>query len=155
MVYDVWGSWSPLVGPNAPLDDTCSNQRQGSAVSAVASWTAAKFPAKQLVLGVPAYGRGFQVEQAAALPTGSGELAAYPPFDPITPRGDRLDQRSTGVDECGAPASGGYSGIFNFWGLIEQGYLTGAGVPANGISIRFDQCSQTVHTVPFFELGRI
>ena len=46
MVYDVWGSWADFVGPNAPLADSCAaaNLQQGSAESAVAAWTAAKFP---------------------------------------------------------------------------------------------------------------
>jgi chitinase len=37
MDYDVWGSWSTGVGPNAPLDDSCasSSEQQGSAASAV------------------------------------------------------------------------------------------------------------------------
>jgi hypothetical protein len=49
MVYDVWGSWSPTVGPNAPLNDSCAPtaDRDGSAVSAVNAWTSANFPANQ------------------------------------------------------------------------------------------------------------
>lgn len=56
MDYDVWGSWSTAVGPNAPLNDTCAPSpagQQGSAVSAVKAWTTAGMPASQIVLGVP------------------------------------------------------------------------------------------------------
>ena len=51
MVYDVWGSWADFVGPNAPLADSCAaaNLQQGSAESAVAAWTAAKFPINKVV----------------------------------------------------------------------------------------------------------
>ncbi|KAF7965456.1 hypothetical protein HWV62_43489 [Athelia sp. TMB] len=57
MNYDVWGS-SANPGPNAPLYDRCGNATQpgASALAAFAQWTAAGFPAAQLVLGVPAYG---------------------------------------------------------------------------------------------------
>ncbi|KZT74309.1 glycoside hydrolase family 18 protein [Daedalea quercina L-15889] len=57
MNYDTWGS-SKTPGPNAPLSDGCQNSTQpaASAVAAVKAWTAAGFPANQLVLGVPSYG---------------------------------------------------------------------------------------------------
>jgi len=34
-------------------------------------------------------------------------------------------------------------GLFNFWGLIDGGFLNADGTPASGISYLFDQCSQT------------
>lgn len=97
MNYDVWGSWSAGVGPNAPLYDSCAPTQAGSASSAVKAWSSAGFPASkasphflpktiltwftlQIVLGVPAYGHGYYVSPSAAL-NSSGNLAAYPPFD--------------------------------------------------------------------------
>lgn len=38
----------------------------------------------------------------------------------------------------------GVGGIFNFWGLIDGGFLTANGTAAAGIDYRFDSCSQTV-----------
>lgn len=148
MNYDVWGSWSTAVGPNAPLNDTCAPaaDQQGSAVSAVAAWTAAGFPASQIVLGVPSYGHSFTVEPSAALVSGSeSTLAAYPAFvSSQQPLGDAWDTNATaGVDQCGNP-TGGPSGIFDFWGLVEEGFLTDNGTAADGIAYRFDDCSQTV-----------
>ncbi|EED84956.1 hypothetical protein POSPLDRAFT_126595 [Postia placenta Mad-698-R] len=147
MNYDVWGSWSTAVGPNAPLNDTCAPaaDQQGSAVSAVAAWTAAGFPASQIVLGVPSYGHSFTVEPSAALVSGSeSTLAAYPAFVASQqPLGDAWDTNATaGVDQCGNP-TGGPSGIFDFWGLVEEGFLTDNGTAAHGIAYRFDNCSQT------------
>ncbi|KZT62911.1 glycoside hydrolase family 18 protein [Calocera cornea HHB12733] len=57
MNYDVSGS-SSTPGANAPLSDQCGNSTypQANAVAAVAAWTNAKFPADQIVLGVPSYG---------------------------------------------------------------------------------------------------
>ena len=48
MNYDVWGSFSSGVGPNAPLDDACAPAKEGSATSAVKAWTAAGFPASKV-----------------------------------------------------------------------------------------------------------
>lgn len=48
MNYDIWGSWSSTVGPNAPLNDSCAPTQDGSAVSAVKAWTSAGFPADQV-----------------------------------------------------------------------------------------------------------
>lgn len=49
---------SSTPGPNAPLGDLCgtSSQPQYNAEAAVKQWTAAKFPAGQLMLGLPLYG---------------------------------------------------------------------------------------------------
>ncbi|KAF8589507.1 glycoside hydrolase family 18 protein [Ramaria rubella] len=57
MNYDVWGA-SSTPGPNAPLSNACNNskQPQASAAAAFTQWTAAGFPAKQLLLGLPLYG---------------------------------------------------------------------------------------------------
>ncbi|PCH44849.1 glycoside hydrolase family 18 protein [Wolfiporia cocos MD-104 SS10] len=150
MNYDVWGSWSSAVGPNAPLADACAPgaDQQGSAESAVRAWTAAGFPAGQLVLGVAAYGHSFLVEHAdayAAGGAGASALAAYPPFvKGAQPMGDSWDANATaGLDQCGVYSAGGPTGIFDFWGLVEDGFLTDAGDVADGIAYRYDNCSQT------------
>ena len=145
MNYDVWGSWSPTSGPNAPLADACSPNPQGSATSAVKAWTDAGFPADQLVLGVAAYGHSFKVAQAAALAGAGSTLNPYAAFDKAAqPLGDSWDEVApAGVDQCGNPTAGGPSGIFDFWGLIEGGFLTANGTAADGIAYRFDECSQT------------
>ena len=144
MNYDIWGSWSTAVGPNAPLNDTCAApvNQQGSAVNAIQAWTGAGLPKDRLVLGVAAYGHSFLVNKTVAL-TGQGELAAYPPFEPEQPRGDSTDGQP-GVDVCGAKT--GYGGVFNFWGLVEGKFLDDKGQPLPGIYYRYDGCSQTVRT---------
>ncbi|OCH93947.1 glycoside hydrolase [Obba rivulosa] len=148
MNYDVWGSWSTSVGPNAPLNDTCASgaDQQGSAVSGVKAWTDAEFPAHQIVLGVASYGHSFQVSQSDALASsGSNTLVPYPSFDASEqPLGDSWDSVApAGVDQCGNPTSGGPSGIFDFWGLVQGGFLTNNGTAASGIDFRYDNCSQT------------
>ena len=144
MNYDVWGSWSPAVGPNAPLNDTCAppQYQQGSAVGAVQAWTSAGLPRNQLVLGVGSYGHSFLVKESVAL-TQQREIAAYPQFEPEQPRGDSSDDQP-GVDVCGAATSWG--GVFNFWGLVEGKFLGENGQPLQGIHYRYDECSQTVRS---------
>jgi chitinase len=145
MDYDVWGSWSSGVGPNSPLNDTCapSADQQGSAVSAVASWTKAGMPKEKIVLGVASYGHSFYVTDTDAFVHDSKtKLAAYPAFNAsLQPAGDAWDDPA-GYDVCGNWEPRG--GNFDFWGLIEEGYLDCKGNPEEGIDYRFDSCSQTV-----------
>ena len=144
MDYDVWGSWSASVGPNAPLNDTCASEdnQQGSAVSAVEAWTAAGMPVSSIVLAVPAYGHSFSVNTTSAFDgTDSTTLAAYPAFNASEhPVGDKWDDEA-GVDECGVEQPQG--GVFNFWSLIEYGLLNADGSVASGVPSRFDDCSKT------------
>jgi len=147
MNYDVWGSFSPTVGPNAPLNDSCApTPSQGdSAVSAVMSWTKAGFPRQKIVLGVASYGHSFHVEKSDAVDK-SGNLNLYPPFNKaLQPAGDKWDGTAGGVDECGNPNVVG--GVFDFWGLIAGGFLTASGTAAKGILYQYDKCSQTVRTL--------
>ncbi|KDQ55696.1 glycoside hydrolase family 18 protein [Jaapia argillacea MUCL 33604] len=142
MNYDVWGSWSTGVGPNSPLNDTCAPtlDQQGSAVSALKAWTSAGMPAHQLVLGVAAYGHSFRVNHSQALDA-NGQLTAYPAFNASDqPVGDKWDDPAA-VDECGAKQGPG--GQFTFWGMMDAGFLTPTGHPAEGIDYRYDTCSQT------------
>lgn len=142
MNYDIWGSWSTAVGPNAPLNDTCapSGAQEGSAVYAVQAWTSASFPADQILLGVASYGHSFNVPQSSAMLSDS--IATYPAFSAgQQPSGDKWDGIA-GVDQCGNMTAAG--GIFDFWGLVEGGFLNGDGTTANGIQYRYDNCSQTV-----------
>ncbi|PFH51321.1 glycoside hydrolase family 18 protein [Amanita thiersii Skay4041] len=143
MNYDIWGPWSPTVGPNAPLDDSCAapENQMGSATSAVQKWHAAGIPLSKLVLGVPSYGHSFRVRHANAFV--NGKLPPFPTFDSSNPPiGDAWDDPA-GIDECGIQQQSG--GVVNFWGLISQGYLNNNGTFKNGIAYRFDSCSQTAY----------
>ncbi|KAF7355619.1 Chitinase [Mycena sanguinolenta] len=143
MNYDVNGPWSAAVGPNAPLRDSCApaDYQAGSAADAVAAWSAAGMPLDKIVLGVASYGHSFSVAKSDAFVNGSMQLALYPPFNASNhPAGDSWDDQP-GIDECGNFESQG--GIINFWGLIEQGYLTKTGVPETRVPYIFDNCTQT------------
>lgn len=146
MNYDVWGSFSTSVGPNSPLNDTCAPtaDQEGSAVSAVKAWTSAGFPHSQISLGVASYGHSFAVTKSAALNVSSSDtLNLYPAFDKSNqPAGDSWDSTTGATDICGNPSVVG--GIFNFWGLIQGGFLSDNGTVAEGIDYMYDNCSQTV-----------
>jgi len=145
MNYDLWGPWSPSVGPNAALNDTCTTRASGSAVSAVSKWRAAGVPVDKLVLGVPAYGHSFRVKKADAYEKGSTTLALYPLFVATdTPLGDSWDDPGY-TDVCGV--WNGPSGFINYWGLKEQGFIDAKGAVQSGIGYRFDTCSQTVSSL--------
>ncbi|KAJ8076967.1 hypothetical protein PM082_001390 [Marasmius tenuissimus] len=144
MNYDIWGSWSETVGPNAPLDDTCTSKanQQGSAVSAVKAWSEAGIPKNQLILGVPAYGHSFTVNKTAAF-NGTEKLQLYPAFNAsVHQAGDKWDD-GAGLNVCGVEEPNG--GNFNFWGIIEAGYLNEDGSPKKGVPYRFDECSKTAY----------
>ncbi|KIM69393.1 glycoside hydrolase family 18 protein [Scleroderma citrinum Foug A] len=142
MNYDVFGTFSTVTGPNAPLNDSCSSNPGGSAVSAVAAWSKAGFSASQIVLGVPSYGHSFSVPSSTAAPSGS-QLEIYTSFSKSNiPQGDAWDYIPPGsVDTCGQPV--GPNGVFNFWALVGYGYLNSNGSAASGMLSTFDQCSQT------------
>ncbi|KAF9000580.1 chitinase [Hymenopellis radicata] len=122
MNYDVWSFWSPAVGPNAPLNDTCARPayQNGSAVSAVDAWASAGMPRDQIVLGVASYGHSFHVKEGDAFGgDGSDVLQAWD--------GDG------GVDVCGVEQ--GPSGVFTV--------INPNGSALDGIGYRYDDCSQT------------
>lgn len=154
MNYDVWGSWSAAVGPNSPLNDTCAPaaDQMGSAVSAVAAWTAAGMPAHQIVLGVATYGHSFTVTPANAIDSADGDagaLAAFPPFDNNSwPMGDAWDGPQ-GTDVCGN-TDPNPSGNWDYWGLVQENWIFANGTAQSGIDYRFDECSQTVSEPAYY-----
>lgn len=143
MNYDVNGPWSPRLGPNAPLQDSCADTAYqfGSAATAVKAWRAAGFPLKKTVLGVPSYGHSYYVTPSDAFANNTKDLAPYPPFSKSkTPLGDGWDN-TTSVDACGVTQPSG--GTWNLRGLVAGGWLSADGKPAQGIYYSYDNCSRT------------
>ena len=136
------GPWTTTgVGPNAPLDDTCSKVPNGSALKAINTWIGAGFPSSKVVLGVPAYGYAYTVPPSSAI-DGNGNLVDHPPF--ATGR-DSLNTMKFGNRE-GALASD--TGAQNFVDLVNKGFLNGDGSHSSGVLYRWDDCSQTVSAPP-------
>jgi chitinase len=147
MNYDIWGPWNPVVGPNAPLNDTCAPgaAQMGSAVSALKAWTKSGMPVEKLVLGVPAYGHSYRVRKQDAFVNGSAtEIALYPRMDSkAPPTGDEWDSPPDETDVCGVKATTP-GGIIQHWGMMELGHLDASGKPKSGRIYKFDNCTKTV-----------
>ncbi|KAG2360563.1 glycoside hydrolase superfamily, partial [Suillus spraguei] len=142
MNYDVWGPSSTHVGPNAPLNDTCASpeNRQGSAVSAIKVWTAAGMPINKIVLectwnehaNLPGTHMPDVLPVLKNTPDepGTNTPDLSDSKTPDQPLGDAWDDISS-VDVCG------------ILGLMDAGFLNKDGTPADGIDVRYDECSQT------------
>lgn len=134
MNYDIWGSadaWSKP-GPNAPLNEGCgrSDQPLANAYQAVKSWTTAGMPAKQIMLGLPAYG-----------------YISASSSDSLRARRRRGLEKKGGVTLYNADGGTTY-GQIKFSDIVTQGGLTrdssGHWVGAGGFTRYWDTCSSTV-----------
>jgi len=146
MAYDVYGTFSTVgAGPNAPLQDSCAptKNQMGSGASSVKAWTAAGFPANQILLGVPSYGHSYSVA-SYAIGSDAKKLAEYPAFDAnLVPLGTGETSRTPVPDQCGVPTGPG--GVFDYSDMVTRGFIDSQGKPANGILHQFDECSQTAY----------
>ncbi|GHJ85728.1 hypothetical protein NliqN6_2130 [Naganishia liquefaciens] len=133
MNYDIWGSadaWSQP-GPNAPLNEGCgrSDQPLANAYQAVKSWTTAGMPAKQIMLGLPAYG-----------------YISASSSDSLRARRRRGLEKKGGVTLYNADGGSTY-GQIKFSDIVAQGGLTrdssGHWVGAGGFTRYWDTCSST------------
>ncbi|KAK7018854.1 glycoside hydrolase family 18 protein [Favolaschia claudopus] len=158
MVYDLswnWTAGSPRIQralPSSPLDDSCYASTpgvtgdgltgRGSARSAVEAWVAAGFPRSKIALGVPGYGHSFNVNATSAfLATNATLLTPYPPYDTLNHSvGDKWDSTG-GTDMCGK--YWGPGGTWNFWALVNAGYLLANGTAAPNVPYQWDACSST------------
>lgn len=142
MNFDLYGAWSATGGPNSPLSRSCDSRNdQGAGDEAVEKWTKAGIPSSQIVLGVPAYGHGFSVNETSAFKS-DGKLNEYPPQNSSHRfQGSSWDS-DPAIDDCGNASPPG--GTYTFWSLItEAKFLTTCGSPASGIAHTFDSCSKT------------
>ncbi|KAJ1896386.1 hypothetical protein LPJ66_004025 [Kickxella alabastrina] len=114
--YDVNGPHSSTTGPNSPLNYEYGRGAQYSLISAIDSWTAAKFPVNQIIAGISFYGRSSK----STVDMLTQPWNVYQPQESEIPRGDEDD--GLWVDRCtNKPAS--YSGIWSYKNLRKQGVL--------------------------------
>lgn len=68
MTYDFHGAWDPIIGFNAPLfpgvADKTELQRQLNVNASLAYWMSEGVPPDKIVVGIPFYGRSFQLISA-------------------------------------------------------------------------------------------
>ncbi|KAJ1720920.1 hypothetical protein LPJ53_004498 [Coemansia erecta] len=116
LAYDINGPEDKTTGPNAPLNYEYNRGVQQSLISAVDSWTAAKFPANKITVGLAFYGRSSKT--TANMTTQPWNV--YQPLESSVPKGDGDD--GLWADRCTSkPAS--YSGIWSYRNMRTQGLL--------------------------------
>ncbi|CAJ0586039.1 unnamed protein product, partial [Mesorhabditis spiculigera] len=74
MSYDFWGAWSSILGMNAPLyaqSGQTAPSNQYNVDWATNAWVQMGVPKNQLVIGMPAYGRGWTLGNAANIQPGA------------------------------------------------------------------------------------
>ncbi|KAF9315385.1 hypothetical protein BG003_003093 [Podila horticola] len=129
MAYDINGSWGSVTGANAPLAGSGLTYEGGAS-----AWINAGFPAEQINMGVPFYGRSLITKQDMS---DSHTMAA--PFDNRVPVGDDNDELWT--DPCEKTAA--YSGVWKFRNLREQGVIDAVGNARAPWIRKFDEDSMT------------
>ncbi|KAF8592399.1 glycoside hydrolase family 18 protein [Ramaria rubella] len=150
MNYDVWSS-SPQPGPNAPLSDACHNstQPEANANAAIASWTAAGFPAQQIMLGLPAYGYVSRSSATSLRARRSLSNLITSPSDTALNNGTVTISPTTPAANVAVLSEAGSadSGQVQFNALITQGALVknaqGLFVGNGGFQREWDACSST------------
>ncbi|KAG0149598.1 hypothetical protein CROQUDRAFT_39529 [Cronartium quercuum f. sp. fusiforme G11] len=147
MAYDLYGpSSTPVVGPNAPLLDTCNDPGEKFSVAqAIESWTSTGFPASQILLGIPSYGYQYQMDNSKLNVTNfsgkSGETSLF--FGSIDKskqgKGSKSGQQVR--SGCGSPTEGGN---FVFKDLVTCGFLSSDGKTGlGGFERHYDNCTHT------------
>ncbi|KAF8970626.1 glycoside hydrolase superfamily [Flammula alnicola] len=154
MNYDVWGA-SATPGPNAPLGlsetllstvldvkyeigDLChtSTQPVASAQGALAQWKAAKFPASQLLLGLPLY--GYVSKSSKTVLTGSSV-----PSENM----NILHQAESRAATASVSLSAYWGQQIAFSDIVKAGALVkksdGTYGQAGGFTMAWDNCSDT------------
>ncbi|KAF9580026.1 hypothetical protein BGW38_003487 [Lunasporangiospora selenospora] len=130
MAYDINGSWGSVTGANAPFSSSNQLSYEGGAQA----WINAGFPANQINMGVPFYGRSLITKRDM-----TRNLNMAVPFEKHVPRGDVNDDLWT--DPCEKAIS--YSGVWKFRNLREQGIIDEQGNARAPWVRRFDSDSQT------------
>ncbi|KAF9155273.1 hypothetical protein BG015_010477 [Linnemannia schmuckeri] len=130
MAYDVNGSWGSVTGANAPL----GGESQLTYANGAQAWIDAGFPAAQINMGVPFYGRSLTTKSDM---TTSQSMQV--PFIKPVPLGDNNDALWT--DPCEKEAA--YSGVWKYKNLREQGVVDEHGNARAPWIRKFDKESQT------------
>ncbi|KAJ7188715.1 glycoside hydrolase [Mycena filopes] len=174
MNYDIFGDWSDAPGPNAPLGDLCgtSSQPQYSAEAAFTQWTAAKFPASKLLLGLPLYGyvldstktvltgsftspdsipaangNGLKAQAAASVPTTPGPVRGANKRPAKLPTPTPAPSTGPSGDATAANLQSWWGQQIPFSSIVSSGALvkssSGAYTEGGGFTMGWDNCSDT------------
>ncbi|KAM0754712.1 glycoside hydrolase, partial [Meredithblackwellia eburnea MCA 4105] len=139
------GNWDDTTGPNSPLY-TCG--ASSSVSEAVSNWVGAGFPASQILVGTPSYGKSFYTQSSKLKTTKLSHNRKTLLFQPSAggtsaPMGDSADVYSIDKDVCGNPGTG-WSGQWTYKNLIASGLLCKEGTKGLiGFTRYWDSCTST------------
>ncbi|KAJ2237915.1 hypothetical protein H4R99_000637 [Coemansia sp. RSA 1722] len=119
LAYDINGPEDKTTGPNSPLNYEFDRGNQQSLISAIDSWTQAKFPVNQITAGLAFYGRSSK----STVDMSTQPWNVYQPQESIVPRGD--DDDGLWASQCNKNAPS-FSGIWAYKNLRKQGVLKAA-----------------------------
>ncbi|KAF9395356.1 hypothetical protein CPC16_008589 [Podila verticillata] len=129
MAYDINGPWGSVTGANAPFAGDGLTYEGGAS-----AWINAGFPAEQINMGVPFYGRSLITKKDM-----SDSRTMAVPFYSRVPMGDNNDGLWT--DPCEKTVA--YSGVWKFRNLREQGVIDAQGNARAPWIRNFDEDSMT------------
>ncbi|EGG00963.1 family 18 glycoside hydrolase [Melampsora larici-populina 98AG31] len=141
MAYDVFGNWAATTGPIAPIYDSCAPENPASINSALAIFTKQGFKPSQMVLGIPAYARSYELTSPKLTPRTEEKLVSYYYQNHTTtaPQGGKTDDPPM-IDVCGVQTN--WAGIWLVNELMEKGDLSADQLSGgNGYTRHFDECS--------------
>ncbi|KAG0151049.1 hypothetical protein CROQUDRAFT_37360 [Cronartium quercuum f. sp. fusiforme G11] len=147
MAYDIYLPLvTPVVGPGAPLFDTCNDAGyKFSVAQSIETWTSTGFPASQILLGIPAYGYQYVLPSSTLNSThfsGTGNASSLF-FGSIEKASQAQQVKNVAPTPtgCDSPLEGGN---FIFKDLLTCGYLSpDASHGLGGFERHFDNCTQT------------
>ncbi|KAJ2853662.1 hypothetical protein GGI22_004784, partial [Coemansia erecta] len=139
LAYDVNGPQSSTTGPNSPLNYELGRGAQYSLISAVDSWTGAKFPADKILAGLAFYGRSLTAKTDMSIEAWN----LYQPHEATVPRGD--DDDGLWADRHCADRKPSFSGVWSYRNMRIQGQkvLQSPDVPASPWKRYWDSISLT------------
>ncbi|KAJ2654419.1 hypothetical protein IWW48_006121 [Coemansia sp. RSA 1200] len=114
LAYDVNGPQSSTTGPNAPLNYELGRGTQHSLISAIDSWTNARFPANKILAGFSFYGRSLTAKVDMTIDSWN----LYQPHEDAVPRGD--DDDGLWADKHCANQKPEYSGLWSYRNMRAQ-----------------------------------
>lgn len=146
MAYDIYlPTVTPLVGPGAPLYDTCNDAGyKFSVAQAIDTWTSTSFPASKILLGIPAYGYQYTMPSATLNETnfsGKEKSLFFGSIDK-TSQATKVKNTAPTPAGCDSPLEGGN---FIFKDLLTCGFLSpDATHGLGGFTRQYDNCTHTV-----------
>ncbi|KAJ9068703.1 hypothetical protein DSO57_1026045 [Entomophthora muscae] len=136
MAYDIMGSWSNTIGPNAPfVADTVKGGDSFSYTQGIDDWLAAGFPPSKLTAGLAFYGRTL----TSTVDMNKTPTNMYQPKEGTTPKGDASDANDPNFF-CNEGSV--YSGVYKYK-YLRQDALSSPTTAMNGYTRHFDNITQT------------